>query len=143
MVLSANKIPDSDDTSHAYYKRWLILAFERSFTEGTKDTDLIHKLITDDELSGLLNLALVGLRQLEKEGGFRDIAVEDVKRDYERKSNTVKAFLEDRCMMDLQAPEYLTLSAKVYDEYQEYCRQRKRKTSRCKHSGSKIEGDRD
>jgi len=143
LVFSANKIPDSDDTSHAYYKRWLILAFERSFTEGTKDTDLIHKLITDDELSGLLNLALVGLRQLEKEGGFRDIAVEDVKRDYERKSNTVKAFLEDRCMMDLQAPEYLTLSAKVYDEYQEYCRQRKRKTSRCKHSGSKIEGDRD
>ncbi|MGA9841660.1 MAG: primase-like DNA-binding domain-containing protein [Nitrososphaeraceae archaeon] len=65
------------------------------------------------------------LRQLEKEGGFRDIAVEDVKRDYERKSDTVKAFLEDRCITDLQAPDYLTPSAKVYDEYQEYCKQRK------------------
>ena len=107
MVFSANKIPDSDDTSHAYYKRWLILAFERSFTEGTKDTDLIHKLTTDEELSGLLNMALVGLRQLEKEGGFRDIAVEDVKRDYERKSNTVKAFLEDRCMMDFKRQSIL------------------------------------
>ena len=93
MVFSANKIPDSDDTSHAYYKRWLILPFEKSFTEGTKDIDLIHKLTTPEELSGLLNLALVGLKQLEKDGGFRDIPVEDVKRDYERKSNTVKAFL--------------------------------------------------
>jgi phage/plasmid-associated DNA primase len=66
LIFSANRIPDSDDTSHAYYKRWLILAFERTFTEITKDTNLIHKLTTNDELSGLLNLALIGLRQLER-----------------------------------------------------------------------------
>jgi putative DNA primase/helicase len=125
LVFSANKIPDSDDTNHAYYKRWLILPFERSFTEGAKDINLIQKLTTNEELSGLLNLALVALRQLEKDGGFRDIPVEDVKRDYERKSNTVKAFLEDMCIMDLQAPDYFTPSAKVYEEYQEYCKQRK------------------
>ena len=38
---------------------------------------------------------------------------------------TVKAFLEDRCIMDLQAPDYITQSGKVYEEYQEYCKQRK------------------
>ena len=27
--------------------------------------------------------------------------------------------------MDLQAPDYLTPSTKVYEEYQEYCKQRK------------------
>ena len=63
----------------------------------------------DNELSGLLNLALVGLKQLEKHGGFRDIPVEDVKKDYERKSNTVKAFLQDKCSINLQAPDYVTL----------------------------------
>jgi P4 family phage/plasmid primase-like protien len=124
-IFSANKIPDSEDTSHAYYKRWLILHFEKTFTDGHKDTGLIRKLTTPEELSGLLNLALVGLKQLEKEGGFRDIAVEDIKKDYERKSNTVKAFLQDMCVIDLQAPDYLTLSAEVYDEYLEYCKQRK------------------
>jgi putative DNA primase/helicase len=36
LVFSANRIPDSDDTSYAYYKRWLILTFEKTFTEGTK-----------------------------------------------------------------------------------------------------------
>ena len=125
LVFSANRIPDSDDTSHAYYKRWLILPFERSFTEGTKDINLIHKLTTPKELFGLLNLALVGLKQLEKDGSFRDIPVEDVKRDYERKSNTVKAFLEDRCIIDLQAPDYFTPSGNVYEEYQDYCKLRK------------------
>jgi hypothetical protein len=57
-------------------------------------------LTTDNELSGLLNLALVGLKQLEKDWSFRDISVEDVKRDYERKSNIVKAFLQDKCSID-------------------------------------------
>ena len=108
LVFSANRIPDSDDTSHAYYKRWLILHFERSFTESAKDVNLIHKLTTPKELSGLLNLALVGLKQLEKEGGFRNIAVEDVKRDYERKSNTVKAFLQDKCNIDFK-PQTISL----------------------------------
>ena len=100
VIFSANKIPDSDDTCHSYYKRWLILHFERSFREGAKDINLIHKLTTDNELSGLLNLALVGLKQLEKDWSFRDISVEDVKRDYERKSNIVKAFLQDKCSID-------------------------------------------
>ncbi|HEY7570290.1 MAG TPA: hypothetical protein VH796_02875 [Nitrososphaeraceae archaeon] len=60
--------------------------------EDAKDVNLIHKITTNDELSGLLNLVLVGLRQLEKDGGFRDIPVEDIKKDYERKSNTVMHF---------------------------------------------------
>ena len=66
-------------------------------------------MTTDNELSDLLNLALVGLKQFEEHGGFRDIPVEDVKKDYERKSNTVKAFLQDKCSINLQAPDYVTL----------------------------------
>ena len=92
------------------------LHFERSFREGAKDINLIHKLTTDNELSGLLNLALVGLKQLEKHGSFRDISIEDVKRDYEQKSNIVKAFLQDMCRID-QAPDYSTPSGKVYEEH--------------------------
>ena len=48
-------------------KRRELMTFEKTFTEGTKDTDLIHKLTTRDKLSGRLNLALVGLKQLELE----------------------------------------------------------------------------
>jgi putative DNA primase/helicase len=138
LVFSTNKIPDSDDKSHAYYKRLRIIPFERSFTEGAKDVNLIHKLTTPEELSGLLNLALVGLEQLEKEGGFRDIPVEEVKKDYERKSNTVKAFIQDRCNIDLQAPDYFTPSAKVYEKYQEYCKQRGEKPLDINVLGTKL-----
>jgi putative DNA primase/helicase len=66
LIFSSNKIPDSDDKSYAYYKRWLILAFDRVFHGITKDTNLIHRLTTPAELSGVLNLALIALRQLRE-----------------------------------------------------------------------------
>jgi putative DNA primase/helicase len=55
LIFSANKIPDSDDKTHAYYIRWLILPFEKVFErKETKDTRLIDKLTAPEELSGLL-----------------------------------------------------------------------------------------
>lgn len=104
LIFSTNKIPDSDDKSYAYFKRWLILSFDRVFHGITKDTNLINKLTTSDELSGLLNLSLIALRQLKKDGGFRDISVEKVRKEYEYNANTVKAFLDDKCVIDLTSP---------------------------------------
>jgi putative DNA primase/helicase len=115
LIFSANKIPDSDDKSHAYYRRWLILPFEKVF-EGKeiKDTKLIDKLTIPEELSGLLNLALIALRQLHKDGGFKDVSLEEIRKEYDENANTVKAFLDDKCAIDLTAPEYYTLTTNVY-----------------------------
>jgi putative DNA primase/helicase len=122
LIFSSNRIPDSDDKSYAYYKRWLILSFDEVFHGATKDTELINKLITADELSGLLNLALIALRQLKKDGGFRDISVERVRKEYEYNANTVKAFLEEKCVVDLASPEYSTPTVYLYNEYEIFCK---------------------
>ena len=125
LIFSANKIPDSDDKSYAYYKRWVILAFEKVFEGSIKDTNLINKLTTPEELSGLLNLALIALKQLQKDGGFTDISVEKVRKKYDENSSTVKAFLDDKCVIDLTAPEYYTLTTNVYNEYLVFCKEQK------------------
>ena len=123
LVFSANKIPDSDDKSYAYYKRWVILAFKRVFEGKIKDTNLISKLTTPEELSGLLNLALIALKQLHKDGGFKDVSVEKVRKEYDQNSSTVKAFLDDKCVVDLTAPEYYALTSNVYNEYLVFCKE--------------------
>jgi phage/plasmid-associated DNA primase len=82
--------------------------------EDKRDPDLIGKLTTSDELSGLLNLALIGLRQLHKDRGFKDISVEKIRKKYDENSNTVNAFLDERCVVDLTAPEFYTLTTDVY-----------------------------
>jgi phage/plasmid-associated DNA primase len=90
----------------------------------TKDTNLINKLTTPEELSGLLNLALIALRQLHRDGGFKDVSVEKIRKEYEENSNTVRAFLHERCVIDLTAPEYYTLTTNVYNEYIIYCKEK-------------------
>ena len=62
LIFSANEIPESDDKSDAFYRRWLIFHFDKKFVGGKEDTKLLEKLTTPDELSGLLNKALTGLK---------------------------------------------------------------------------------
>jgi phage/plasmid-associated DNA primase len=50
LIFSANQIPDTEDRTFAYYKRWIILKFEKVFREN-KDTNLIDKLTTLEEPS--------------------------------------------------------------------------------------------
>ncbi len=138
MIFSTNKIPDSDDKSYAYYKRWLILSFDKVFQGIAKDTDLINKLTMSDELSGLLNLALIALRQLKKDGGFKDISVEKVRKQYEYNTNTVKAFLDDKCVIDLTEPEFCTPTVYLYNEYENYCQEKRVRPLEMNTFGSKL-----
>ena len=139
LIFSANKIPDSDDKTHAYYRRWLILPFEKIF-EGkeNKDTKLIDKLTTSEELPGLLNLALIALKQLYKDGGFKDVSLEDIRKEYDESANTVKAFLDDKCVIDLTAPEYYTLTTNVYNEYLIFCKEKNQRPLEMNIFGKKL-----
>ena len=137
LIFSSNKIPDSDDKSYAYFKRWLILSFDKVFQGPAKDTDLINKLTTSNELSGLLNLALIALRQLKKDGGFRDISVERVRKEYEYNANTVQAFLNDRCVIDLTS-DYSIPTVYLYNEYENFCQEKRVRPLEMNVFGSKL-----
>jgi putative DNA primase/helicase len=106
--------------------------------EDKRDPDLIGKLTTSDELSGLLNLALIGLRQLHKDRGFKDISVEKIRKKYDENSNTVNAFLDERCVVDLTAPEFYTLTTDVYNEYIIFCKERKERPLEMNVFGKKL-----
>ena len=58
------------------------------------------------------------------DGGFRDISVERIRQRYEENANTIKAFLDQECILDLAAPEYNTLTTDVYAKYVLFCNQR-------------------
>jgi P4 family phage/plasmid primase-like protien len=138
LIFSTNKIPDSDDKSYAYYKRWLILSFEKVFQGMTRDTNLINKLTTPDELSGLLNLALISLRRLKKDNGFKEISVEKVKKEYEYNANTVRAFLDEKCVIDLTSPEFSTSTVYLYNEYEIFCKAKQTRPLEMNVFGSKL-----
>lgn len=75
-------------------------------------------------MSGLLNLALIGLKQLIDDGGFHDKDVEDTRRDYEENTNDVNAFLYEECVVDITNPDYSTLVTDAYATYVNFCAKR-------------------
>jgi putative DNA primase/helicase len=126
---SANEIPQSDDKTYAFFKRWIILHFEQAFIGQNADRNLIDKLCTKDEFSGLLNLALIRLGQLIKDNGFINAdGVETVRLHYDAASKGVEAFLRDRCNVNVgNAVWWYEPSDRLYGEYAKYCGNKKPK----------------
>jgi P4 family phage/plasmid primase-like protien len=72
LVFSANHLPRSGDGSPAFFDRWLVIPFRRTFRGTAQETpraELDARLADPDELSGVLNKALAVLPSLY-EGGF-------------------------------------------------------------------------
>ncbi len=118
---SANEIPESDDKTDAFYRRWLIFHFDKRFVAGKENVNLINELTTPEELSGLLNLALKGLSELMDEGGFHYKTIEEIRKDYEIHTNDVNAFLSEECVVDITNIDYSTLATDAYAAYVNFC----------------------
>lgn len=95
MIFSTNQMPLSYDDTDAFYRRWVIINFPNTFDE-TKGKGLIDTLITKEEVSGLLNHALRGLKQLLTNGRFSNQkSIDDVREQYVRMSDSIQAFVWD------------------------------------------------
>jgi len=99
MIFSANEIPKSPDRSYAYYRRWCIVPFPNIFRPGENEDKKILQWITqEEELSGLLNFSVNGLKRLHHQQRFTE--PEPVKKaldDYMKFNDTVEAFIQECC----------------------------------------------
>lgn len=120
LIFSCNQLPQSYDYTSAFFGRWNIFNFPYAFVGEGDDKDLLAKLTTEEELSGLLNLALEGMGRLQKNGAFsNEKSIDEVMEDYTRRSDSVGAFAMDRIDAD---PESEVQKDVVYNEYVAYCR---------------------
>ena len=71
LLFSANYYPKSSDATSAFFDRWIVLEFNKVFrgasTEIAQDK-LVAEMTTTEELSGLLNEALAGLKRFQQRG---------------------------------------------------------------------------
>ncbi|MDX6768931.1 MAG: phage/plasmid primase, P4 family [Elusimicrobiota bacterium] len=93
LLFSANELPYSADHTTAFFRRWIVVPFLRSFEGKTADKDILAKLTTPSALSRLLNRALAGLQRLEERGGFTTCeSVEQATEKYRRDCDNVYEF---------------------------------------------------
>ncbi len=121
MIFSANQVPKSPDDSDAFFRRWIMITFPNQFENEKADKKLIQKLTTKEELSGLLNFAIEGLRRLLEQGDFSSTkSIEEVRENYIRQSDSVAAFILDA--IEIKSNEYIP-KKKLYTAYADYCRE--------------------
>lgn len=100
-LFSANKPPVIEDDTMALWRRMIIIDFPYTFTGKKADQGLLQKLTTPDELSGLLNLAIEGLKRLREEGDFTYApSWKKTMEKYAHLSDPVGIFVEEDCILD-------------------------------------------
>ena len=95
LTFACNKIPDVKDTNDdAYFSRWIIVPFLAEITKV--DKFLTDKMTTKEELSGLLNLALIGLSEILQRQDFSyGKNPEEIKKEMLLSGSMVANFVKD------------------------------------------------
>ena len=122
LIFSANLLPHSADTTHGYFRRWVLIHFPNTFPEGSplRDERLLEKLTTPEELSGLLNLALVGLRRLKARGHFdTPPSCRAELEEYKRLNDSVVLFSAEHITTEDPAGEVGRVA--LYSQYKVFC----------------------
>lgn len=110
LIFSANQVPETWDTSEAFYRRFRIIEFPNKFSPAggkfVPRNDLLTQLTSESELSGILNLALDGLKRLLSQGCLSGEPTEQERRmDYIRRSDPAQYFFERFLSQDVKAPQ--------------------------------------
>lgn len=119
LIFSANDLPPVKNAGYAYYRRWMLIEFPNRFEGKNADRNLINKLTTEKELSGLLNKAIVGLKEILEKGEFSyHKTIEEVERMYRLKSDLVAAFADECIIMSSNDLS----KAVAYETYVMWCK---------------------
>ena len=128
IIVSCNVMPRMKDDTLGWWSRLVVIDCPYSFL-GREDATLRSKLTTPDELSGIFNYAIEGLKRLRAQSRFSYTeSLETVRFRVNRDSDPVAAFGYDCLERDDTA---VTPKRDIYDTFVNYCME----------NGKKVETD--
>jgi putative DNA primase/helicase len=129
---ACNELPETEDITDAFFDRQLQMTLLNKYVTNKNEIDnetvfkadpeLIKKLTEKKELSGILNLAIEGLKKLRKKGKFSldlDQTTEIKRETWLKKTNPVYAFLEDE--IETTNPDHVITVDDFTKEILDYC----------------------
>ena len=96
-----------------------MITFPNKFDNAQADTRILDKLTTESEISGLLNLALAGLKRLMNTHHYsREPSPDEIAERYQKASDSIFAFVDDICE---SSPTHWISKANLYEAFVKYC----------------------
>lgn len=98
LIIATNNKPRVDDKTDAFYRRLIVLEFNRQFSEKEQNKNLKKQL--EEEIDGIFLLLVDGLKKLLKRGYF-DLSgdVQESIHQYRRENNNVLIFVDEECVL--------------------------------------------
>jgi P4 family phage/plasmid primase-like protien len=122
LMFSANSAPRSEDATHGFFRRWLVIPFNRTFDEADPNTVpravLDARLSQPGELSGMLNRALDALPAI-RTGRFTESDSTRAALDEFRRTTDPLAVWLDQCT--LERPDAVIAKDKLRSVYSQVC----------------------
>jgi len=135
MIFACNTLPRVYEDVKGFWSRWIYLDFPYHFEskedfDSVKDVDpfvrlrdnnIIDKLTSPSELSGMLNWAIIGLKRLLTKGDFTySPTQDDVRITWLRKSDSFAAFCMDHVVSDWSG--VVVTKEELRRSYSVYCK---------------------
>ncbi len=119
LYINTNYLPTVADDTLFSSGRIKVITFDRHFEEHEQDKTLKNRLKRSENLSGVLNWCLEGLRLYRAEGVCPPESVISATDDYRAKSDKIQTFIDEVLIED----ESSSLKASdLYREYSSWCR---------------------
>jgi putative DNA primase/helicase len=118
IVIRGNHKPVINGTDEGIWRRLRLVPFTVSIPADEQDRELLSKL--QAELPGILNWALAGCREWQRDGLRPPATITDAVRAYREESDTLGRFIEECCEVRKLAQ---VKSSVLFRRYQEFCEQ--------------------
>lgn len=120
LIFSCNELPVSESETEAFYRRWIVVPFHVKIPEKQQDKQLVEKLTSEEEKSGILNILLDKLKALLKRGYFENELNTNEKIEmYDRMADSVKYYVEN-CLT--QSDNGYLSKDELYEDYISFCK---------------------
>lgn len=120
LFVNTNHLPHITDDTVFASNRINVISFDKHFNDDEQDTELKERLKTQENISGIFNICLRGLKDFMETGLTRPMSVSAATEQYRELSDRQGVFISE-C---LEQDELSNVKAKdVYGVYLEWCRE--------------------
>ncbi len=119
LCMNTNYLPIINDDTVFHSGRIHVVTFDRHFKPHEQDKTLKHRLIKDDELSGILNWCIEGLRLYRKDGLTPPASILNATKDYQSEQDKLGNFI-DECLVYKEGA--IKPVREIYDRYSQWCK---------------------
>lgn len=133
---STNTLPRIDDQTYAFWRRWVVIHFANRFIKQddydrlkesdrakvrVADPNILAKITTSEELSGLLVMCVKAFKTVMDRGGYTETQTwNEIQRSWNRECNSARAFAEDTLCKGSLISDKIPKS-ELRQKYVDYC----------------------